>query len=239
MHLAYLDESYNDRYYWLGALVVPERGLRPITEELDQVVADVRTTYGGISESAELHGHDLFHGSAEWDAFKLMPRVRVGVYAKVLRVLAQNDVHVLLRGVDRKRLVRRYYWPDHPHSVALEHLLERVDECAEHELGGDPMLVIADEIDQADRYRRHLWHFQRHATGGYRARRLEFIVDTIHFAPSRASRLLQAADMVVYLHQRIFNRRLLRSAPDRADRANERLWDIINPRIHHSHCWYP
>ena len=100
--------------------------------------------------------------------------------------------------VNRRRLEERYFYPDHPHSVVLSHLLERIDELAASE--DELALIIADEVDQADPTSKS-WMFQRYSTTGYRARQLTRIIDTLHFAPSTSSRLAQAADLVAFMHQ--------------------------------------
>jgi hypothetical protein len=163
-----------------------------------------------------------------------MPRARVGIYNEAFQAIADHDVEIFIRGVDVGQLNRRYIFADHPHAVVLAHLLERIDERAQ--LLGQHVLVIADEIDQADDYRHSLWLFQRTGTTGYRSRQLTRIVDTIHFAPSRASRLVQAADLVAYLYRRM---QTGGERDPRALRANAALWGRIQPRITHRHCWYP
>jgi hypothetical protein len=232
--LAYVDESYTDTHYWIAAVVCPETEVQALTDGLDAVVAKAAAGYHDVSSRAELHGHSLFHGKDDWLPLAVMPRARIGVYADALDAIAERNVDIFIRGVDRKRLVERYVYPDHPHSVVLMHLLERLDEYAagEQEL----VLVIADEVDRADEYRRNLWGFQRASTTGYRSRQLTRILDTIHFAPSNASRLVQAADLVAYLHCRIHSGA---ERDKRAKRANDALWERLAGRLNHVHCWYP
>jgi hypothetical protein len=176
----------------------------------------------------------LFHGKDDWGALQLTPRVRIAVYAAAFDALARHDVAVIIRGVKVKRLRSRYVYPDHPHAVVLMHLLERIHDQAKAQ--DQLALVIADEVDQADTYRRSLWHFQRYTTGGYRSIKLDRIVDTIHFAPSRASRLVQAADPIAYLWRRL-TADVERDA--RAVRANEALRTKIEAKIVHRRCWWP
>lgn len=72
---------------------------------------------------------------------------------------------------------------------------------------------------------------------GYRSRQLTRIVDTIHFAPSKASRMVQAADLVAFLHHRIKSRA---DTDPRAKRANESLWERIADKVSgYSGCWRP
>jgi hypothetical protein len=232
--LTYVDESYDKSNYWITALIVPEREARSLTAALDAVVAKAFMAWPALSLRAELHGHALFHGKDDWTPVETRPRVRIGVYNDAFAALADHDVQIIQRGVNIRRLNARYDYPDHPHAVVLAHLLERVDEYADRM--DEWAIVIADEIDEAAIYRQNLWHFQQYATPGYRARRIERIVDTIHFAPSSASRLLQAADLISYM-----NFRMLSNADrdDRAIAANTALWSRLNGKIYHHRCWHP
>jgi hypothetical protein len=143
-------------------------------------------------------------------------------------------VKIILRGVDVERLRQRYARPEDPHTVVLGHLLERISECAERH--DEYALVIADEVDEQARHRSDLSIYRMTGTGGYRSSRLPRIVDTLHFAPSQASRLVQAADMIVFLHRRM---ELHRTGDKRALRANHALWARVEPRVVHRHCWQP
>ncbi len=234
MLLCYVDESYNKERYWIAALLCPETEVSSLTEALDAVVTKAAKAYSGVDSKAELHGHSLFHGKDDWAPLALMPRARIGVYGDAFDAIAAHDVEVIVRGVDIPRLNNRYTYPDHPHAVVLSHLLERIDERAEaHKTLA---LVIADEVDQADEYRRNLWWFQRYETSGYRARQLTRIVDTIHFAPSRASRLVQGADLLAYMWFRIASGA---ERDERAVRANRALWAKVGQRVFQCHCWRP
>jgi hypothetical protein len=66
---------------------------------------------------------------------------------------------------------------------------------------GEYALVIADEVDGQAKHRADLSSYRDVGTTGYRHRKLTRIVDTLHFAPSRASRLVQAADVITILVQ--------------------------------------
>lgn len=150
----------------------------------------------------------------------------IGIYAEAFQAIAAHPVNIVVRGVHIPRLRQRYAYPDHPHAVVLAHLLERVDGIAA--ASSDFVLPIADQVEGQEEYRRRLWIFQREPVPGY-ARRLTRVVDTIHFAPSKSSRFVQAADLIAYLYGRI------KSGTDRdarAIRANDRLWGIVSDRVH-------
>lgn len=188
MLLTYLDESYTKARYLIAALMVPDAQARSLTAALDKVVEDAAWEYP-ISTEAELHAHDIFAGKGDWQRLAPMVRARIGVYNKAIQAIADHDVTVIIRSVDVPGLDRRYpSGHDHPHSVVLTHLIEQVDEYAA--ATGERTLLIADEVDGQDGYRRDLWRYQRSQTWGYRGLQINHVVDTIHFAPSSSSRLV-------------------------------------------------
>ena len=62
-----------------------------------------------------------------------------------IEAVAAQDVRVIAWAMDVVGQRRRYTYLEPPHSVVLQHLLERIDDCSES-LGEYP-LVIADEVD--------------------------------------------------------------------------------------------
>lgn len=235
MLLAYIDESYSKSKYYIAALIVQDRDVTDLSARLDDVVADAAENYRGIAKTAELHGHDLFQAKHDWAALDKMVRARIGIYAKAFTAIASFEVAVIIRGVDRDRQKVRYSNVADPHSVVLEHLLERVDQYAKDR--NERVLVISDEIKEQEAHRGELRFYREFSTSGYRARQISQVIDTIYFAPSHATRLLQAVDMVAFLHHRMETH--TNGADMRAVRANHALWAHIAPRVHHAHCWIP
>lgn len=238
--LTYVDESYCKTCYYVVALICPEDEAHPLTAALNDVMAGAALSYTGrISPEAELHGHDIFQGKRDWADMKELVRARIGIYDKALQAIADRDVSVIIRGVMSERLMARYgERAYHPHTVALTQLLERVDLFAEER--DQLALVIADEPGQADQqpeYRADLRTFQDVGTWGYRSRRIERVVDTLHFAPSSESRLLQAVDLIAFLYHRIAT---TKSGTDmRQVRANRKLWARIDQKVWHRYLWRP
>lgn len=136
--------------------------------------------------------------------------------------------------MDCKRQRERYNHVDPPHGVVLGHMLERLNDLAVAE--GQPVLVIADELHEDDRFRKELHDYRRYGTPGYLSSTLPQVLDTLHFAPSNRSRLLQAADMITFLHHR---RETRQDKDPRAQKANDLLWSRIAPNIQHQRTWTP
>lgn len=216
------------------ALVVAEAHLRPLHRALDSVVQKAADSFP-VDPHAELHGHALVQARDDWEHMgnkgANMIRARIAVYADALKAVGAHDVRIIVRGLDltARRAAHEPYVP--PHQVVLRHLLEQI--CDHVESRDQLGLVIADEVDGADDHRRHFRDYQAAGTGGTISSRLPCLVDTIHFAPSQASRLLQAADLVAYLHRRLASGQ---DRDSRARRTNEKLWSYVSPQVVHREC---
>jgi hypothetical protein len=231
--LTYLDESYTKDRFYIAALGCPDEVAIPLASDLDQVVQDAATAYA-VAPTAELHGHALFAGKDDWKDLAPAIRARIGVYDKAMEAIGRYAVRIFLCGVDIPALRRRYSYPEAPHSVVLQHVLERVNAHARST--PERVLVIADEVAEADSHRQALIDYRRYGTPGYLSSTLGQVVDTIHFVPSYTSRLLQAADLIAFLHRR---RETHTESDKRAQRANDRIWGHIEPRIVHQRLWVP
>ncbi|WBB73175.1 DUF3800 domain-containing protein [Micromonospora sp. WMMD1128] len=231
MLLGYLDESYSADWYYMAALLCDGTGAQAITTALDDVIIKAVKSHG-VAEDAELHGYELFQGEGWWQ--DLAPRARLGVYNDAFQAIGQHARAIILRGVHSAGLRQRYLTPEPPHSIVLLHLLERIDDYARSQ--GEHVLVIADEVGEQAKHRSDMAMYRRSGTWGYRAKRLTQIVDTLHFAPSSASRLVQAIDLVTFLYRRM---ECHTETTLRATRANDNLWARIEPKVRHRQCWHP
>ena len=231
MLLAYVDESYTDNWFTMAALLVDGPEAVALTKELDRVSAAASKAYG-LNAGVELHGHEIFHAGGAWAGVPV--RARIGVFDDVIEAVAAQDVRIVARAMDSVGQRARYDSRDPPHTVVLQHLLERVDECVTGI--GEYALVIADEVDGQAKHRANLMSYQDVGTIGYRHRKLTRIVDTLHFAPSHASRLVQAADVISFLFRRVYTHS---ETDERSRKAKIAMWKRLQPRVHHELCWFP
>jgi len=233
--LAYVDESYNDHRYWIAAVLCDDDSAAGLVNDLDTVVHDAANGYG-VRRDAELHGHDLFHAKRDWAVMRGKHRALISVYTQACEAIGRSSAEIIIRGIDREGQQKRYPYVQDPHSVVLEHLLERIHERAKARR--EYALVIADEIQEAARYQDVLVFGRRYQTSGYRSTKLDRIVDTIHFVPSRSSRLIQAADLIAFLHNR---RATVTAKTDPREKAAlDLIWSHLDPRVLPSTgCWFP
>jgi hypothetical protein len=235
VRLVYLDESFDAVEYWIAALVIPETQVLPLEAALNVVTTDAAKKYG-TDPYAELHGHALMNATEQWTPLAGMLRAKLDVYNAAMRAIGDHDLGIVLRGVNIPRLKRRYVYPKPPRQIVFEHVMERIDDCVKRD--GQLALVIADESHDPDGHRDDLQRFRTEGTIGYRHRQLTRILDTMHFAPSHASRMLQAIDLVAYTFRR--SQAAGRENHDpRAVKANEALWAHVAGKVKHSRCWVP
>jgi len=233
--VAYIDESFDRERYRIAALVVSEARMRVLSDALDDVVERAAAAYG-VSPRAELHGHELFHGKGGWASMARTPRARIAVYRDALRASARFSEAVFVQGVGRRGF-RDAGYPErgyHEHTSALSFLMAHLDKYAASQT--EVMMVVADECDVEQLAQDDLWKAQRSGGWGYDPRVISQIVDTVHFVPSKSSRLVQAVDMIAFLNRRIHD---ARETDRRAAAANAALWNEIAQKVALDDLWLP
>lgn len=234
MLLAYVDESYTHDYFYLGALVVDsgEQALE-IESGLDSLIDEFRSSGAApVKRDVELHGKEIFHGQDGWAGVPV--RVRIAIYRRAMTIVRESGARFIVRGMDCAKQRARYRKVQPPHEVVLAHLLEQLDLFARQRK--THVLVVADEVHTSERHRTNFRDYRAWGTPGYKSSTLDRIIDTIHFAPSHHSRLLQASDLMTYLYRR----RKTHPEPNaRAQAATDSVWSELLPTIEHEWTWEP
>lgn len=235
MQVAYLDEAETSAAYYITALCMDSSTVHPLEVALQSVVEWAADTFGGVSDDAELHAVDLVGGQRDWQRYRPTARIpqRIAVYDKAIEAIAGLDVRIYIRGADKATHASRYLAGTDIHGTVLPWTLERVQgDAKSHD---DLAMVIADERALANRYRRDMGNYRRYGTWGWRAQHLDRIVDTLHFAPSKFSRCLQAADLASYCH--VMQHKKHRHP--NATVAWQRAWNLLlsSGRIYEATCW--
>ncbi len=233
MQLAYLDESKTQHAYWITALCVADCDARAVTTALNEVMVWAVRTYGTtVDPDAELHGVDLIGGKGVWKQWRPKEFVahRYELFERAIDAIAAQPVRIWIRGANLEHVKSRYS-SDDVHGIVLPWALERVQMDAERQQ--DVALVIADEVQRQELYRQRVASWQRYGTYGWRDMKLDRLVDTLHFAPSHASRLLQAADLVSYVHTQTCR---THKRPD-THAAWWRMWAKLSSAVRESSCW--
>lgn len=232
MLFAFLDESYTDQRYYIGAVVIPVEHLKDLGDAIRDA-QDYAEGFG-IPPKTELHAHQIMSGSGAWKPLRGQHRAAVAIYRRALSNIAALPTSITIRGVDVVRLNARYSYPEPPYHVTLQHLLERLDEQARRRR--QKLTVIADEIqDQAQHVARAM-RYQVTGTRGYRSSTLDAIEMPIEYGRSHESPGIQAADLVTYLYRR---KDAHTETSPQAAAAVESLWRIIAQKCRNATRWDP
>ena len=186
----------------------------------------------------EFHGQDLFSGRGHFKG--RTPAERIDVFDDLLRGIALADAEIIIRGVDKVGLARRYARPYHPHDIALMFTIESIERMARaHDCR---VLLIADEAKEIeDAALRDLANYQELGTSwGWKPEQIDQIVDTIHFVPSHSNAGIQLADCATFIAARMRKIRAGIVPEGPSSEAVEQLWDTrIEPHVRTNEVWYP
>jgi Protein of unknown function (DUF3800) len=217
VYFFYIDESGNtgaqasdtEPVHWLVAVAIHVRAVQGVEAAMLELAL---RHFGDRAREPdfEFHGADLFSGRRECRS--VSPTARIEMYRALACLLARHGCVLFVQGIckDGLRLRARGlgYEPAHPHTLALQFLVERFDLWLQKRQPrrGDPVLglVVGDEQKEVDREVVRsfaLWRGDGTKIG-YRRRTIRFLVDTVHHVPSTDSWLLQLVDCVSYLRNR-------------------------------------
>jgi hypothetical protein len=225
MLLCFVDESFKDTFYGFAGVVADEHATKDLTHQLNAIMKQVSVDWA-IPVNTEVHGYPIFHGKEAWSAVPI--RARIGTFEKIIEAIVAADVRILLRAVHSQRLAERQAYSSYPvnfppEQVCFQHILQRANTIAKD--NDTYALMIADERGDRERHRERFAMYQTVGTPGvYMQTKLDRLLDTVHFAPSHHSRMLQAADILAFTFRRY--RTVVESDP-RAAAVMEGLWSRI------------
>ena len=195
MNLLYVDESGStidpkQIFFVLAGLCVFERQGYWISEELDKIASRFNP---GDPDSVELHGSPMLNGRGFWRQFPLPNRVQA--IKDSLEVLTKSHVsHRIFACVIRKSVVS----PNDPVEIAFEQVASRFDYYLKrlHKTGNTQRgIIIFDKSTYETTIQTLATDFRKI---GHTWNVLRNLAEVPLFIDSRASRLIQLADLVAY-----------------------------------------
>lgn len=202
MHLLYVDDSGSvgnatEKHFILGGVAVFERGIYHVIQALDEVVSAFGI--GGSHHDIELHGTEIYGGRTEpWKSIAKKTE-REQMIMKALGVIANQRSAIRLFGI---AVEKAHVAPRDPVEYAFEEICSRFNLFLRRTNNRDSKsgqsqrgLVIMDEM----RHEQPLQALARHfRVNGTRWGVLKNMAEVPLFVDSRASRLVQLADLVAY-----------------------------------------
>jgi hypothetical protein len=215
MHLLYLDDSGSvgnaaDRHVILAGVSVFERKPHWFSQSLDAIAAGV---WPDDPLRLEFRGADMFSGKRQWRG--LEKTVREVAYCDALKVLA-GSTHVRLFGA---AIHKAAVSPADPMEAAFEQVSSRFDQMlGRFHKSGDTQrgLLILDKSSYETSLQKLALEFK---IDGHRWGRLHNLTDVPLFVDSRATRMIQYADLVAYALRRYY------------EKGEAKYFDIIKHRF--------
>jgi len=225
--LLYVDESGdvddpNISHFVLSGFAIFERQTYWLSQELEKIAARFDEADPG---SVELHGNPMVQGNKGWKQFPQTDRLNA--IKDSLSALCRTHPSTKIFSI----VVEKGSVSDgDPVEFAFEHLCNRFDRYLGrlHNQGNTQRgLLVVDRSSFEKRFQGLVQSFQ---TKGHRWGRLVNIAEVPLFADSRASRLIQLADLVSYSVFRHFEKQDDRFIPiiaQRFDREGQQLHGLV------------
>ena len=229
MLLTYIDESETKSTYYLIALTADGDAIKSVEKQFAETVQIIKTKHQ-IPTDIEFHASDIAYGTNAWQILKGNVEASRAILERLCKIVAASGAVVHIRGIDLKTY-EKYYADQNPHRPAFAFLVERIHDYVS--IRGENSLVICDEIYMQKSLRTDLNRYQSTGTFGYKPRIVTEIVDTVYFAPSSTSRMLQAADLVAYVHSQWRSQHKV----EKRREAYSEMWSYLLPCIKETSAW--
>lgn len=195
MHLLYVDDSgsvpdSSQRYFVLAGVSVHERQGFWIAQKLDQIAAQFSPSDATL---VELHGSPMLNGSKMWRKFPLPERINT--MKEALRVFAVSDESNRAFGV---AIAKAAVAPRDPIEYCFEQLCSRFDQYLmrlHRKKNTQRGMIIFDKSTAETSIQRLARDF---STLGHQWGVVRNMAEVPVFIDSRASRLVQLADLIAY-----------------------------------------
>jgi len=202
MLLTYFDEvkpGAGQPYYWLGGLMVTPEIVPTLEAEMNTLAEACFGANAGLTKDTEFHATDIWSGKRNFKKLK-NPARRSEILQHLLTVAKQRDgvFHIAVR-LDIAKLTAMDESDVAP--TALMYLIERINRFAKKQ--GTQALLIGD-MENEKVVNRSVAELAEYRAGGTRfayGGPINNVIDTIHFAQSHHSRMLQLADACMWYRQ--------------------------------------
>jgi len=198
MRLLYYDEvKYdppNQTSYWLGGISVPDTSI-PEIEELVNLISEEVFGTRVLNKETEFHGIEICRGKGNFKNREVSERLEI--LDQLLKVITRDDIIRIKVLIHPENLV---YTNESPAQIAFMYLIEQAEK---HFTDSNSLGMIFGDYDEPaiGTTVASLSKFRKGGTKWARGKEISHIIDTVHFAKSHHSRLIQLADIFLYCNQ--------------------------------------
>jgi hypothetical protein len=199
MFIAYFDEVKHQanaqRFYWVGGLIVEATSIRTIEAEVDALA---KSCFGSSTRGreTEFHAAEIFHGKRNFKRRDI--ETRLTVLRSLANIVGRQDG--IGRIYVRLEPARMYF--KEPDEVSFIYFVEQVDFYLRTKNGLGLLIGDRENKRVSTVFGEALSRYRESGTPyAYGQKKLESLIDTVHFTESHLSRMLQLADAYVWLLQ--------------------------------------
>lgn len=199
MLVAYFDEVKYQRgqqpYYWLGAIIAGPEAIW----HAEDAMADLSRKCFGISHltrATEFHATDIFHRKRHFNEWRdIDKRLRLLEELAIILDGPETIAKVQIR-IDPTLMLRDDY-----EEMAFTFLVEKIERYLR--AVKQPGILIGDRENErvSQKFAEMLSQYRASGTPYEFGIDLQHLIDTVHFTSSHHSRMLQLADLYVWLSQ--------------------------------------
>lgn len=205
MLITYFDEVKPDAerqpYYWLGGLMIAHEILGPIDAEV-RALAEQCFGSGALTEETEFHATDICSGAKNFKTWRDLG-ARLDVLKSLVRIVDKpKGVYRVTVRLDVARIEARLT----PESITFMYFVERVNNFAKRQKRKALLIGDLEHKKGVNRAVNSLTRYRENGTEYEYGQEIAHIVDTVHFAASHHSRLLQLADAYMWTRQLVHRR---------------------------------
>jgi len=200
MLICYFDEVKpnpdGQPYYWLGGLAMRDSILQEVESDLSGLGYECFGTYD-LLPSTEFHATDICSGNRNFRRW-IRPDRRLEVLKRLAQVIARPES--IFRVVVRMDVARIARGVDYE-AMAFMFLVEKVNQLCR---GRQELALMIGDFEHGgvvERSVRSLAQYRQNGTLYAYGQDIDRVIDTVHFAHSHHSRLLQLADVYMWFKQ--------------------------------------
>jgi len=206
MFLIYFDEvKYQpdqQPYYWIGGIIVTSEMIR----SLEYAVNELSKKCFGIatrSKETEFHATKIFSRKSNFKTWSDIDK-RMNVLIQLVTILdSQPELAKIYVRLDPAKMISE----QNIETKAFMFFIERVEKYLKVKKSQGMLIGDRENKKVSNLFAENLSHYREYGTAYDFGMKLTQLIDTVHFTDSHHSRMLQLADLYVWLLQLCFGSR--------------------------------
>ena len=204
MRIIYFDEvkyqEGNQPYYWIGGIVVTPEAIWRLENSVSELAKEC---FGAstLSRETEFHAAEIFHRKRNFKKWNEINK-RVKVLHQLAEIInSEEELAKIYVRIEPAKMVT----DSNIEEKAFMFFVERVEQYLR--ANRTPGMLIGDRENESvsNQFSETLSHYREYGTSYQFGIELAHLIDTVHFTDSHHSRMLQLADIYVWLIQLCFN----------------------------------